>query len=326
MLSINRKSGIPIYIQVKEQIREYIQKGIWEHGFKLPTERDMAEALGVSRNTISAAYKDLEAEGYLISQQGRGTFVDDIVSVKHTEGYKEELIKIIDDAIDHALQMGFEIDEFIVTSHIRAKAKKEVLNKIQVAFIECNYEQLDYFCHQLHLGAGTMMIPILLEDFKNNPEEIKRKINTADIVVTTFLHIDEVKSLIADDSIEVLGISLDPQLETIVKIAKIPHGKRIGLLCISDNFARKVIMTIENAGIDTIKDIEIITSNSDSDLLNLVQSCDAIITSPSRRKDIEKYNTAKKEVIEFVYVPDLGSINILRSALYDIKGILRGVK
>jgi GntR family transcriptional regulator len=317
MLNINRKNGIPIYIQVKEQLREFIQKGIWESGFKLPTERDLAEILGISRNTVSAAYKDLEAEGYLVSQQGRGTFVRDIVTMEDKERLKEELVQLIDDAIDRAVELGFEIDEFVVTSHVRAKAKKEVLNKIQIAFVECNHEQLDYFCRQLHLGAGVILIPILLQDFVNNPVEINRQIDSVDLVVTTFFHIDEVRSLLADDSKEVLGISLDPQLETVVKIAKIPKHKRVGLLCISNNFARKVITTIENAGINEIQNMKITTSRNEQELLRFVKSCDVIITSPGRKKDIEKFDLYGKDVIEFVYLPDLGSINILRTALYD---------
>lgn len=71
-ININRKSGVPIYIQVKNQIMKEIKSGDLKIGSKMPTERELAEKLGTSRNTISAAYNLLEQEEILTSYQGRG--------------------------------------------------------------------------------------------------------------------------------------------------------------------------------------------------------------------------------------------------------------
>src|SRR5690554_6939307 len=75
VMRIERKSDIPIYIQVKNQIIDAIKNSRIKIGEKLPTERELSQRLKVSRNTISAAYDLLEQEGVLISYQGRGTFV-----------------------------------------------------------------------------------------------------------------------------------------------------------------------------------------------------------------------------------------------------------
>ena len=58
-IEINKKNGVPLYIQVKKQIMDEIKKGTLKVGTKMPTERELSQRLKVSRNTISTAYNDL---------------------------------------------------------------------------------------------------------------------------------------------------------------------------------------------------------------------------------------------------------------------------
>lgn len=77
---VNKRSGVPLYLQVKKQILDQIRSGKIKVGSKMPTERELATSLGVSRNTISSAYNELEKEGIIKSYQGKGTFVIEEVS------------------------------------------------------------------------------------------------------------------------------------------------------------------------------------------------------------------------------------------------------
>ena len=72
---INNASGFPLYLQLEEQIRLYIRNGDLKKGDPLPTTREVAVELGVNMNTIVRVYRDLQAEGLLILERGRGTFV-----------------------------------------------------------------------------------------------------------------------------------------------------------------------------------------------------------------------------------------------------------
>ena len=60
----------PFIFQIKEYIKQ-IEKQKWSVGSRLPTERDLAKKIGVSRKTVSLAYKELESEGYISSHQGK---------------------------------------------------------------------------------------------------------------------------------------------------------------------------------------------------------------------------------------------------------------
>jgi DNA-binding transcriptional MocR family regulator len=68
----------PLYIQIRDYIRQMILKGLLSQGQKLPSTRELCDTIGVSRNTIILAYEYLEDEGFVQIIKGRGTFVSDI--------------------------------------------------------------------------------------------------------------------------------------------------------------------------------------------------------------------------------------------------------
>jgi 2-aminoadipate transaminase len=75
MIEIDRSSGVPLYRQVKEQLRAKILSGVLPPGTKLPPERNLAGTLGVNRTTIVTAYRELAAEGLVEGRVGHGTVV-----------------------------------------------------------------------------------------------------------------------------------------------------------------------------------------------------------------------------------------------------------
>ena len=71
----NPSSGIPIYVQLKEQIRHAIETGSLKAGDQLPGIRGLAESLVVNPNTVIKVYRELENEGILEIRHGLGAFV-----------------------------------------------------------------------------------------------------------------------------------------------------------------------------------------------------------------------------------------------------------
>lgn len=70
-----QSTGVPIYVQLREQILQAIGDGTLPPGARLPTMREVAVALKVDLNTVQRAYAALEREGVLETLRGRGTFV-----------------------------------------------------------------------------------------------------------------------------------------------------------------------------------------------------------------------------------------------------------
>jgi GntR family transcriptional regulator len=70
-------TGVPIYVQLREQILQAVGDGTLKPGARLPTMREVAVALKIDLNTVQRAYAALEREAVLTTLRGRGTFVAD---------------------------------------------------------------------------------------------------------------------------------------------------------------------------------------------------------------------------------------------------------
>jgi DNA-binding transcriptional MocR family regulator len=75
ILHLDRDSRIPLYLQIRNQLREMILDGTLGEGSRLPSERKMAAALGVNRSTVVNAYRELAADGLVEAHVGQGTTV-----------------------------------------------------------------------------------------------------------------------------------------------------------------------------------------------------------------------------------------------------------
>lgn len=73
--AIDRDAPVPLYHQLRQALLEPLEQGHWREGDLIPTEREICEAYNVSRITVRRAINELVREGYLVSQQGKGTFV-----------------------------------------------------------------------------------------------------------------------------------------------------------------------------------------------------------------------------------------------------------
>jgi GntR family transcriptional regulator len=110
---LDQKSGIPFYRQIIDQIRFGIASGNLSVGEQLPTVRALAVALKVNLNTIAKAYKELEIQNILETQQGTGTFIGSADSKIFESERQQKLQSIIRDFTTVTYSYGFTIDELI---------------------------------------------------------------------------------------------------------------------------------------------------------------------------------------------------------------------
>jgi len=96
--AIDRNSPLPYYYQLKEAIRERIERSEWKPGDQIPSEPDLCLMFNVSRTVIRQALKDLAYEGLVIREKGKGTFV---AEPKISESLVQSLTGFYQDMKDH---------------------------------------------------------------------------------------------------------------------------------------------------------------------------------------------------------------------------------
>ena len=77
LLRPNPSSGVPIYLQLMEQVKHAIETGALRPGEQLPGIRPLAEELVINPNTVAKAYRELEHEGVIELRHGAGAFVSE---------------------------------------------------------------------------------------------------------------------------------------------------------------------------------------------------------------------------------------------------------
>jgi len=111
--TLDPKAGSPFYRQIIDQIKFGIASGNLKTGEQLPTVRALAVELKVNLNTVAKAYKELEIQKILETQQGTGTFIQGLeIRIPEKERIRK-LQEICSEFCTIAFSYGFSIDEMI---------------------------------------------------------------------------------------------------------------------------------------------------------------------------------------------------------------------
>ena len=125
---ISNQSELPIYAQIKEQLKEQILNGQIPEGSTLPSIRQLAKEVGVSVITTTRAYSDLEAEGFIATMQGKGSVVLSKDNSMVREQYLMRIEEGLTTAIETARVMGLSNGELteIFQNLLHASAEREL--------------------------------------------------------------------------------------------------------------------------------------------------------------------------------------------------------
>ena len=112
-IQINFKSGVPVYLQIVEQVKYAAASGAMRAGDALPGIRPLAERVRVNRNTVAKAYAELESQGIVESRPGKGCFLTENHSPYKKQIRQKLLTESIDAAIVQAHHFQIEDEEFL---------------------------------------------------------------------------------------------------------------------------------------------------------------------------------------------------------------------
>lgn len=104
-LELNFKSGKPAYLQIIEQVKHALATGVLRPGDQLPSVRALAEQLRINRNTVAKAYGELEHEGVVVTEQGRGVFCGENGSQLDGKARRRILAEALDGVIVQAYHL-----------------------------------------------------------------------------------------------------------------------------------------------------------------------------------------------------------------------------
>src|SRR5687767_14933989 len=107
----NPALGVPIYLQLMEQVKHAIESGALRAGEQLPGIRPLAEELVINPNTVAKAYRELQHEGLIELRHGAGAFVSQKVATRKTTDATRAGQTIVDSAVERLRARGLTDEE-----------------------------------------------------------------------------------------------------------------------------------------------------------------------------------------------------------------------
>jgi DNA-binding transcriptional regulator YhcF (GntR family) len=316
-LRVNRKSGVPVHVQLQTQVRHLIDTGALKPGMQLPTVRQLAGFLRINRNTVARALADLYQDGYLQGQQGRGTFVAD--RPPHREGgAARSLERLVQETLDRARRLGFTHEELTATIAATVPAARTARrSRTRVLLVECNHSELSRYREQLEEELPVTVDRLLVEDLPARARE-HGFLRDYRAVITTFFHIHEVKQALPLDGPHAMALLSESNISSLLRLTQLPEGTAVGLVCITPRGSHNILSSVQSAGLSHV--VPVLASVDDPwSIDRMLEKTRLVVCSDQAADHLRERLPQDVEVILAYRRLDSGGIEMLRDLLAQVE-------
>ena len=123
---LNPTSGVPLYVQLQQQVQQRILTGQLADGEQLPSVRDLSAQLGLNPLTVSKVYQLLERDGFVETRRGLGTYVSHQAPALRLEARRRQVEPAVEQLVTEAMHLGLserEIQSLLTDKFRQFKAK-----------------------------------------------------------------------------------------------------------------------------------------------------------------------------------------------------------
>ena len=317
---IDKNNKIPFYLQLKELIIYNISTGEILDNHQLPGVNVLGSELGINFETVRKAYKELEKQGLLKMERGRGTYVTlqngslpkkrpAIVNDKSPR----ELVKA---SVRELLQKGIskkKIQEML--ENIFDEIKEESTQQI-ILFTECNNYQVKEFSKILSSYLDLNVKPVLLKNIKKESEKIlKNNIEKLSIITTGF-HINEVRNMFKNSQVKVHALIMSMSPETRLKLQNFDRNSNFAFVCRDqESIAFWADLLKYELGNDI--NLSCCIMEDESRLNEILRSSDVLLASPPVYESVKRIAPAELPVFNVFDKVDIMSMRLIKDRILD---------
>ena len=231
MLTIDRTSGLPIYLQIRHQIVYDIALGRLQPGAPLPSIRQLAAALRVTTVTVRHAYDALAAENLVVSYPGKGVTVAELGGDARTQVSlrREALADLFTPAVNRARALGYSSEEI----RVGFQRALSVRPRPRVAFVGAEQEFVDHYTPLLDAALhdlGVEVTGVRLQDLRRRGVEALDGGAVPEHVATLVRSYAEVREILRDTALPVFALALELSSETRHELLALPRTVRAALV------------------------------------------------------------------------------------------------
>lgn len=307
-ISISRSTGMPLSRQIRDQIVAAISSGQLAPGHRMPAIRELAEFLGINRNTVAQVYRQLESEAYLNTRAGGGTTVADRVPAQHA-ARADVLRGLVRDALRVAESSGFssrEFAEFATWEFGQSGSRPSVL------VIDEYGGELSHACETIRAALpGSDVHGTLVSELACVPAADRgRSLRRFDFGLVPFYCLDQVTTLLSGCDLPTLVMGVGPSLTVLERIrATNLAGRRVAIVCSEPAGPERMERSLRHAGIDLA---EVRHAHlGQADIARVLATADLVIASEASATTVRWLDTDKPLIVYSTILRE-DSMNMIR--------------
>lgn len=314
-INLNKNNPIPIGVQVKEQIKILIHSGHYKNGDKLPPINQLAETLGVNKNTIVTALKELQKEGYLESHRGKGIYIK--VKKANNKTFDAEFMLRTDEFIMEARKKGIGLNELI--NLVGSKYDSVSLGKkIKVLFVMGISRQLvDINIEKLRQNIQGVEFEGLYVNKSLDAGKLDSVAGSADLILIPAIWHDFLKERLPR-GLPVIKTSAD--LKSLSGLKKQMEKKKTKVAVIGDNSAIAQTLAGMFITLGAFKPKLVLSLDNLEKCKKELKEIDSLVACLSTKEYVEKLKLKNKEIYYFSDYIDMKSIQEIKSRIKELGG------
>lgn len=319
-VSVDRHSGVPVYLQIRDQITYEISVSNLPAGTVLPSIRQVAAEAGVATATVRRAYSELVEDGYVVSHQGKGMLVAELEHREPTgadginsASVRAHVLSLFSSAIGRAFALGVDVDGI---RSAFTRAMERWTGSGYVLFVGTEPEFLERYGPLLASTLDDLDVRVVATDLA----DVERRIDLSDAfsfpicVVTLVRSYGAVRRVFGPTRVPIVGLTLNLSDATKLAIADLPRTARVAL--VSERMSLKGIRSLVEQHL--ISDHPIDAHPLDgSGAAAAVRTADAVIHTLRGRQFVRTHRTADGAILELQFEPDPVSIHRLRRTVAE---------
>ena len=316
---LDKESKVPLYLQLKDQIKYYISTGSLVNNEQLPAVNKLAKELSINFETVRKAYKELEKEGLISMQRAKGTLVtledgSAFLQAKPPLGLGVEPEWALKNSIAGLLGNG-KAPQDIQSIFEKALAEAQAARRERyVIFTECNALQTQDISSELCDILKKDVRPVLLEDLSDELAKLAPGDEHLQAIVTTGFHLNDVREALGHRPIDIHVLITNMSPESRRKIDEMGADRKFGFICrdqesiplyndlLRAEFGKKIKLTLaclkDQAQVDSI-----------------LESVDILLITPPVYREVKKLAPASLPIFNVFDRIDRMSIRVLKDRL-----------
>jgi DNA-binding transcriptional regulator YhcF (GntR family) len=326
-LFIDKKNKVPLYLQLKDQIKYYVSTGALRAQERLPPVKTLAKNLSVNFQTIRKAYHELEIEGLVNIKHGDGTFItlDGSAVARQTSrangtgapataDLPTEFAYAIRELIEEYLAKKLDLAEARrIVERVFDDAERRELAPI-VVFTECNQFQIKEISSLLERELALEVLPALISELSEIIQPLVEK-NQRINVVTTGFHVNEVRGVIGalPVRIDVLITNLNPR--TRRELEKVGERAKYSFIC-RDRESAVLYKDLLKAELGFRQmDLTACTLSETEKVQQILNSSDVVLVSPPVYEEVRRIAPPDKAVYNVFERVDPMSLKVIKDRI-----------